>query len=232
MPLTGDEHRTIAEAICTYLSPAELRRALKYYCDIDASDLSLANRAEEIAFDVVDYADRHGFVAKLATAMIRVNENADLRVVLDRWLGEQPALEQAPSALGLGGVPPWALTEDEKVTIVRRLSRRIAPAYITRDLPMIFAQRFDGPTSNDIVNHAIAIRQKADPQFPVASIAPVIRPVWEVGPLNFWSSVFGQSAGFGARMLAAVLLAAPGDTFDAYRATFEDVFRVLGGIPK
>lgn len=227
MALSGNDYETLVGAISRYLSLSELSRALKYYAGLDIESVSLAANKQQLVFEVIGHADRHGELTTLITAVARINPAPALLTALGPWLPHGVVHEMPPVAVQTLAVPPWALSYLQKVDIVRGLPHRRVPPFVFEELPIKYAQALDSNYSQLAMNEANRIRKDADPEFDEVSMAvPFLPRYGDVGPLTYWLSAFTQAAK-SSRMMGSLLLTANGDLYSAEKLMIERVFAQL-----
>ncbi|MDX0531542.1 hypothetical protein CN200_32045 [Sinorhizobium meliloti] len=123
--------------------------------------------------------------------------------------------------------PLHKLGRAEKIALIRSLTQKAVPAHFAPDLWPVFADATDMIGAQDLVLQANNLRCAADPQFEPRAIALVHLPTHGGDVGAYWSTAFSKAATRGARMVAALLLAAPAPLQEANENLFRHTLQTL-----
>ena len=122
-----------------------------------------------------------------------------------------------PQIQPLEAIPIWALSNDEKVRIVRGLQRRAVEKFLLPEtLRSAFARSFDKNGTDTVIRMANKLRCEADPDFNPEAIILHDLGNWDfIGELSYWNRAFDRACEKGGRLLGSLLLVAPPDVYEA-----------------
>ncbi|MBY5482239.1 hypothetical protein HFO84_33700 [Rhizobium leguminosarum] len=168
---------------------------------------------------------------ELEAMVIAADRDGWLQEVIERLIVKFPARTELASILAeISAQPPnpekpvrllHKMSRTEKIALIRSLTQKAVPAHFAPDLWPIFADATDMMSARDLVLQANNLRCAADPEFEDRAIALVYLPTHGDDVGAYWSTAFSRAATRGARMVAALLLAAPAPLQEAH----EDLFR-------
>ena len=103
MKLTGLQMEKLADSIAEAFTPTALKSAVRYTTNRDLDDITLASSKADQIFDMLDAAEREGWIEDLLAGLKKRNQNPSLANAVDEILGK-PSLARELDAEMMGAL--------------------------------------------------------------------------------------------------------------------------------